>query len=112
MKLCQRAVRRANTLGVCLGPLALTSIVAGCAGAKPEVTVAAPPPTGSITSSETSDQLVNAMPAIEKKTAKPAAKATKVRTVEGITEYRLDNGLQVLLFPDDTQSTVTVNITY
>src|SRR5262245_32777336 len=40
------------------------------------------------------------------------AKAAKVRTVEGITEYRLDNGLQVLLFPDPTQSTVTVNITY
>jgi zinc protease len=40
------------------------------------------------------------------------AKATKVRTVEGITEYKMDNGLQVLLFPDPTQSTVTVNITY
>src|SRR5262249_15729530 len=40
------------------------------------------------------------------------AKATKVRTVEGITEYKLDNGLQLLLFPDPTQSTVTVNITY
>ena len=40
------------------------------------------------------------------------AKATKVRTVEGITEYKLANGLQVLLFPDTTQSTVTVNITY
>ena len=45
--------------------------------------------------------------------ARPGArKATKVRSVEGITEYRLDNGLQVLLFPDPTQSTVTVNITY
>src|SRR3569623_189543 len=40
------------------------------------------------------------------------ARATKGRTVEGITEYKLDNGLQVLLFPDPTQSTVTVNITY
>ena len=40
------------------------------------------------------------------------AKATKVRTVEGITEYQLDNGLQVLLFPDRPQSTVTVNVTY
>ncbi|HWU90057.1 MAG TPA: pitrilysin family protein [Kofleriaceae bacterium] len=47
--------------------------------------------------------------------AKPAAasaKATRVRTVEGITEYRLPNGLVVLLFPDPTQSTVTVNVTY
>ena len=40
------------------------------------------------------------------------SKAAKVRTVEGITEYRLGNGLQVLLFPDQTQSTITVNVTY
>ncbi len=36
----------------------------------------------------------------------------KVTEVEGITEYRLDNGLQVLLFPDQSQETQTVNITY
>lgn len=35
-----------------------------------------------------------------------------VTSVEGITEYRLDNGLKVLLFPDPTKNTVTVNITY
>ena len=32
--------------------------------------------------------------------------------VEGISEYTLDNGLRVLLFPDATKPTVTVNITY
>ena len=32
--------------------------------------------------------------------------------MEGITEYRLDNGLKVLLFPDPTKDTITVNITY
>ena len=36
----------------------------------------------------------------------------KVASVEGITEYRLANGLSVLLFPDPTKPTVTVNITY
>ena len=36
----------------------------------------------------------------------------KVTTVEGITEYRLDNGLKVLLFPDPSNSTITVNVTY
>jgi len=37
----------------------------------------------------------------------------KITTVEGITEYRLSsNGLKVLLFPDPTASTVTVNVTY
>ncbi len=32
--------------------------------------------------------------------------------VEGICEYRLQNGLQVLLFPDASKPTVTVNLTY
>ena len=35
----------------------------------------------------------------------------KVATVEGITEYRLDNGLRVLLFPDPSRPKVTVNLT-
>jgi zinc protease len=37
---------------------------------------------------------------------------TEVATVEGITEYALPNGLRVLLFPDPSQPTTTVNITY
>jgi zinc protease len=32
-------------------------------------------------------------------------------TIEGITEYRLDNGLRVLLFPDPSSPNVTVNLT-
>jgi len=36
----------------------------------------------------------------------------KITTVEGITEYQLANGLRVLLFPDLTKETITVNITY
>jgi zinc protease len=35
----------------------------------------------------------------------------QIRSVEGITEYRLDNGLQVLLFPDASRPTTTVNLT-
>ncbi len=44
----------------------------------------------------------------------PAAGAvpTPLATVEGITEYRLPNGLQVLLAPDDSKPTTTVNVTY
>ena len=37
---------------------------------------------------------------------------TKGASVEGITEYNLKNGLKVLLFPDPSKSTITVNITY
>tara|TARA_R110000868_G_scaffold252529_2_gene509175 strand:+ start:718 stop:3432 length:2715 start_codon:yes stop_codon:yes gene_type:complete len=36
----------------------------------------------------------------------------KVASVEGITEYSMDNGLKVLLFPDNSSQTITVNITY
>src|SRR5262245_32831979 len=35
-----------------------------------------------------------------------------VTSVEGITEYSLENGLRVLLFPDQSKPTATVNITY
>ncbi len=37
---------------------------------------------------------------------------TEVTRVEGITEYRLANGLQVLLAPDNSKPTTTVNLTY
>jgi zinc protease len=40
------------------------------------------------------------------------AGVTAVTEVEGIKEYRLENGLQVLLFPDMSKPTTTVNITY
>jgi zinc protease len=42
--------------------------------------------------------------------AQPAG-VTRVGTVEGITEYRLANGLRILLIPDASQPKVTVNIT-
>ena len=41
-----------------------------------------------------------------------SAGSTVVTSVEGITEHRLGNGLRVLLFPDQSKPTVTVNITY
>ncbi len=33
-------------------------------------------------------------------------------SVEGVTEYQLENGLRVLLFPDPAKATTTVNIVY
>ncbi len=35
----------------------------------------------------------------------------QIRSIEGITEYELENGLQVLLLPDSSRPTVTVNLT-
>ena len=40
------------------------------------------------------------------------SKLTEIASIEGITEYELDNGLRVLLFPDASSPTITVNITY
>ena len=47
--------------------------------------------------------------------AQPAATppgVTRTASVEGVTEYRLANGLTVLLMPDATKPTTTVNVTY
>jgi len=61
-----------------------------------------------------------ASPQARKPAEKPAdravhatlAKPERITSVEGITEYRLANGLHVLLFPDPTKPTITVNVTY
>jgi zinc protease len=37
---------------------------------------------------------------------------TRGPSIEGITEYRLPNGLRVILYPDASKPTATVNITY
>jgi zinc protease len=42
----------------------------------------------------------------------PPKGVERVTSVEGFTEYRLPNGLRVLLFPDQSKQTVTVNVTY
>ena len=40
------------------------------------------------------------------------AKVRLIQTVEGITEYKLSNGLRILLAPDATDQRVTINVTY
>ncbi len=51
-------------------------------------------------------------PAVLSSAAEAQARPDPVASVEGITEYRLDNGLRVLLFPDPSKPQITVNITY
>jgi zinc protease len=82
----------------------LALVVAACGGA----------PSAPARSIPTASALPAASPASTAPAQAPAAKvsAQRVRSVEGITEYRLPNGLQVLMFPDETQSTITVNVTY
>ena len=45
-------------------------------------------------------------------TADVSVALERITSVEGITEYRLSNGLRVLLFPDPSKEQITVNITY
>ena len=49
--------------------------------------------------------------AVQAKSAKQSG-PVKVTSVEGISEYRLGNGLRVLLFPDASKPTLTTNMIY
>ena len=70
---------------------------------------------GSDPSEVAADGTATAEPAVQAASTASGATAASIEqitSVEGITEYRLDNGLQVLLFPDPSSATVTVNMTY
>ena len=56
--------------------------------------------------------LLSLMPAYAAQAGALPQGVERVTSVEGITEYRLQNGLRVLLFPDPSKPTATVNITY
>lgn len=66
-------------------------------------------PTDSIAQKKKNKKVTKAA-AITEKIELPAP--IKGASVEGITEYALANGMKVLLFPDNSQQTITVNITY
>jgi len=51
-------------------------------------------------------------PGASSQAASASAQIIRGPTVEGITQYELANGLRVLLFPDSSKPTITVNITY
>src|SRR4051812_16836335 len=65
---------------------------------------------GALVVAATAGLNAQARPAVRKSV--PAVHATTLSSVEGITEYALPNGLHVLLFPDQSKPTVTVNVTY
>ena len=79
---------------------AMLAWLAGCPGPR-----AAPEPTGVAA--------VGAMPApMSASSPSVPVRAVEVVSLDGFTEYRLANGLRVVLFPDATRSTLTVNVTY
>jgi zinc protease len=83
---------------------ALAAAVSLCASAAPAAPAAAAPPAAAASKAGASKPATPA-PGLPRGVA-------KVTSVEGITEYRLPNGLKVLLFPDASKATLTVNITY
>src|SRR5690606_28459665 len=56
--------------------------------------------------------LITSFLAFQAGAAPAPAGVSEVASVEGITEYRLSNGLRVLLAPDASKPTTTVNMTY
>ncbi|KDB61103.1 peptidase, M16 family [Bordetella bronchiseptica B18-5 (C3)] len=56
--------------------------------------------------------LVSSFLAFQAGAASLPAGVSEVSSIEGITEYRLANGLRVLLAPDASKPTTTVNMTY
>jgi len=56
--------------------------------------------------------LITSFLAFQAGAAPAPAGMSEVASVEGITEYRLANGLRVLLAPDASKPTTTVNMTY
>ena len=57
--------------------------------------------------------LLSVLPALEAQQAAPPKGITQLAPVEGITEYQIEsNGLHILLFPDQSKPTITVNVTY
>ena len=56
--------------------------------------------------------LITSFLAFQAGAAPAPAGVPEVASVEGITEYRLPNGLRVLLAPDASKPTTTVNMTY
>lgn len=89
--------------------LGAAAMLASCTPAQTTGTTTGTTPdtTGAETAATTPAATVSPTPA-----PAPAGPAKKVAEVEGISEYQLDNGLRVLLFPDQSQAKVTVNITY
>jgi zinc protease len=82
----------------------LTGLAAGSLGPACAAPGATPPP--SVPAALPRPTATAAAPAA------PPAAPRKLTSVDGITEYALDNGLHVLLFPDGSKDTFTVNLTY
>ncbi|TWU15386.1 Protease 3 precursor [Allorhodopirellula heiligendammensis] len=65
-----------------------------------------PPPPDAQSDSKTNQETTQ-----DDNVAESASLPKLLRSVEGISQYELDNGVQILLFPDESKEVVTVNMT-
>src|SRR5260221_3940180 len=93
---------------LCLATLVMSARAAGAATSARTKPVANP---AAAAAPSRGTPVASARPVSNPTPGLPAG-ATRVTTYEAITDYRLANGLKVLLFPDASKPTVTVNITY
>lgn len=85
----------------------LVPIVACVCFAATTLPCAADPPPSDTQSASQPDQTTPQ----DDNVADTASLPEPLRSVEGISQYELDNGVQILLFPDDSKEVVTVNMT-
>ncbi|MFO0747807.1 MAG: insulinase family protein [Myxococcota bacterium] len=105
--LARLALARRRRRAAVAGAMAAALALGACGSPKPQPAADASP----VSVSDGAAPSPDATPSADAQAQAPGA-PTQVTTVEGITEWRFDNGLRVLLFPDPSQTTATVNITY
>jgi zinc protease len=105
------AVKLSPTTALVVG-LAVGLVVGppGCAAAPPTAAAPAAAPPAAAPAVSAPAPVAAAPPAAPPPAAGSAPRL--VTSVEGISEYVLGNGLRVLLFPDPSKDTFTVNLTY
>ncbi|MFN8279666.1 MAG: pitrilysin family protein [Saprospiraceae bacterium] len=91
--------------------ICLTMVAGSICAQKTKVKVLAEPQQAMKAESSTTSPMSNAENT-DKMTKTAEVTATKLSSVEGITEYSLPNGFKFLVYPDNSKQTITVNITY
>ncbi len=105
----KRMIKRISIAFLVAGSLWTQGFSQGLNPRKPKVTEAQS--SRPVTENETKQNMQNSATQT-KSTSGTEVKAEKITTVEGITEYKLPNGMHFLVFPDNSKQTITVNITY
>jgi zinc protease len=103
---CCSVIRQPHFVLLTLGLIALLARPQNCHADDGVSTAAKPDSSTADTSTSTDTE-----PTTNQKTETADTAPMKITEIEGISEYRFENGVRVLLFPDDSKDVVTVNMT-